>query len=124
MTADVSPVLLEVADGVATITFNRPEAMNSLDVATKEALLASLTAVGGDSAVGWVVLTGNGGALCGGPDAEERVAVRHAAAPQRARRDPTRPVQRGPVRHRLPALQPESPLPGRYAQTGHRGGQR
>ena len=33
--ADVSPVLLEVADGVATVTFNRPDAMNSLDVATK-----------------------------------------------------------------------------------------
>jgi len=35
MVDDVSPVLLEVADGVATLTFNRPDAMNSLDVATK-----------------------------------------------------------------------------------------
>ena len=34
-----SPVLLDVTDGVATITLNRPEAMNSLSVATKEALL-------------------------------------------------------------------------------------
>ena len=33
------PVLLDVADGVATITLNRPDAMNSLDVATKELLL-------------------------------------------------------------------------------------
>ncbi len=33
------PVLLDVSDGVATITFNRPDAMNSLDVATKVALL-------------------------------------------------------------------------------------
>ena len=35
MTADPSaatdPVLLDLADGVATITLNRPDAMNSLD---------------------------------------------------------------------------------------------
>ena len=36
------PVLLEVSSGVATITFNRPDAMNSLDVATKEALLKTV----------------------------------------------------------------------------------
>ena len=33
-----SPVLYDVADGVATIRLNRPEAMNSLDIATKELL--------------------------------------------------------------------------------------
>ena len=32
-------VTYTVDDGVATITLNRPDAMNSLDVATKEALL-------------------------------------------------------------------------------------
>jgi 2-(1,2-epoxy-1,2-dihydrophenyl)acetyl-CoA isomerase len=32
------PVTYAVSDGVATITLNRPEAMNSLDWATKEAL--------------------------------------------------------------------------------------
>ena len=34
-----SPVLLDVTDGVATITLNRPEAYNSLNIATKELLL-------------------------------------------------------------------------------------
>ena len=34
-----APVLLDLADGVATITLNRPQAMNSLDIATKELLL-------------------------------------------------------------------------------------
>ena len=33
------PVLLDVSDGIATITLNRPDAYNSLDVATKELLL-------------------------------------------------------------------------------------
>ena len=44
MTATAPPVLLDVADGVATITLNRPDAMNSLDVATKEALLDAVRA--------------------------------------------------------------------------------
>ena len=33
-----APVLLDVVDAVATITLNRPEAMNGLDVATKDLL--------------------------------------------------------------------------------------
>ena len=36
------PVLLDVADAVATITLNRPEAMNGLDVATKDLLLETV----------------------------------------------------------------------------------
>ena len=45
MTDMTDPVLLDVSDGVATITFNRPDAMNSLDVATKEALLDAVRSV-------------------------------------------------------------------------------
>ena len=36
------PVLLDVADGVATVRLNRPDAMNSLDVTTKELLRDTL----------------------------------------------------------------------------------
>ena len=35
-------VVLDLADGVATVTLNRPEAMNALDIATKGLLLATL----------------------------------------------------------------------------------
>src|SRR5262245_42166811 len=76
----VSPVLLEVADGVATITFNRPDAMNSLDVATKEALLATVRQVADDPAVRCVVLTGNGRAFCVGQDLKEHVEILHSGA--------------------------------------------
>ena len=41
-------MLLDVTDGVATITLNRPEAMNSLDIATKEALLEAVRSVAED----------------------------------------------------------------------------
>ena len=80
MTADVSPVLLEVADGVATVTFNRPEAMNSLDVATKTALLAGLRQVADDPAVRCVVLTGTGRAFCVGQDLKEHVEILKSGA--------------------------------------------
>jgi 2-(1,2-epoxy-1,2-dihydrophenyl)acetyl-CoA isomerase len=77
---DVSPVLLEVADGVATVTFNRPDAMNSLDVATKEALLDALHRVAGDPAARCVVLTGTGRAFCVGQDLKEHVQLLQSGA--------------------------------------------
>jgi 2-(1,2-epoxy-1,2-dihydrophenyl)acetyl-CoA isomerase len=80
MSAEASPVLLEVADGVATITFNRPEAMNSLDVATKEALLAAVREVADDPAARSVVLTGTGRAFCVGQDLKEHVQILQSGA--------------------------------------------
>jgi 2-(1,2-epoxy-1,2-dihydrophenyl)acetyl-CoA isomerase len=77
---DVSPVLLETADGVATVTLNRPEAMNSLDIATKEALLGVLREAADDLAVRCVVLTGTGRAFCVGQDLKEHVELLHSGA--------------------------------------------
>jgi 2-(1,2-epoxy-1,2-dihydrophenyl)acetyl-CoA isomerase len=73
-TAD-GPVLLDVSDGVATITLNRPDAMNSLDVATKVALLETVRAVAEDPAARCVVLTGSGRAFCVGQDLKEHVEI-------------------------------------------------
>jgi len=68
-------VLLEVDAGVATITLNRPTAMNSLDIATKVALRDAVLAVAGDPAVRCVVLTGVGRAFCVGQDLKEHVEL-------------------------------------------------
>lgn len=68
LSAAASPVLLDVAGGVGTVTFNRPAAMNSLDLAAREALLAALAAVAADPGVRCVVLTGTGRAFCTGQD--------------------------------------------------------
>jgi 2-(1,2-epoxy-1,2-dihydrophenyl)acetyl-CoA isomerase len=73
-----SPVLLDLTEGVATITLNRPEAMNSLDVATKESLLETVTAVADDPAARCVVLTGSGRAFCVGQDLKEHVEILHS----------------------------------------------
>ncbi len=63
----------EVADGIATITLDRPDALNALTVAMKEALLAAFRSVARDRAVRAVVLTGAGRAFCAGQDLKERL---------------------------------------------------
>ena len=67
-------VLVDIVGGVTTITLNRPDAMNSLDVATKEALLDAVRSVADDPAARCVVLTGTGRAFCVGQDLKQ-VAV-------------------------------------------------
>ena len=73
-TPPTAPVLLDVVGAVATITLNRPEAMNGLDVATKDLLLEIVGQVSDDPAVRCVVLTGSGRAFCVGQDLKEHLA--------------------------------------------------
>jgi len=68
-----SPVLVEREGAVATVRLNRPEAMNSLDIATKDALVTALSDVAGDPTVRCVVLTGTGRAFCVGQDLREHI---------------------------------------------------
>jgi 2-(1,2-epoxy-1,2-dihydrophenyl)acetyl-CoA isomerase len=68
------PLEYSVEAAVATITFNRPESMNSLDEATKDALLSAMQAAGTDQDVRCVVITGNGRAFCVGQDLREHAA--------------------------------------------------
>ena len=70
-----APVLLDVTAGVATITLNRPDAMNSLDVATKVLLREIVQTVADDPAVRCVVLTGTGRAFCTGQDLKEHIGL-------------------------------------------------
>lgn len=74
MTA-TSTVVLERDGAVAVVRLNRPDAMNALDVATKEALLAVLREVAADESVRCVVLTGTGRAFCVGQDLKEHVQL-------------------------------------------------
>ncbi|MFC5495482.1 enoyl-CoA hydratase/isomerase family protein [Nocardioides caricicola] len=71
----LDPVLLDVTDGVATITLNRPEAYNSLNIATKELLRDTVRQVAEDDAVRCVVLTGTGKAFCTGQDLKEHIEL-------------------------------------------------
>jgi 2-(1,2-epoxy-1,2-dihydrophenyl)acetyl-CoA isomerase len=61
-------VLLEKADGVATITMNRPERLNALDVEMGEELLQAFRGCGADPEVRVIVLTGAGRTFSAGGD--------------------------------------------------------
>jgi 2-(1,2-epoxy-1,2-dihydrophenyl)acetyl-CoA isomerase len=61
--------LLEThADGVATLTMNRPEARNALTGEMQAALAEAINRLAADPSVRAVVLTGAGGAFCAGGD--------------------------------------------------------
>ena len=73
--APAQTVLVEHDDasGVTTITLNRPDALNSLTVPMKEALLAAFESLEGRHGTRSVVLTGAGRAFCAGQDLRERL---------------------------------------------------
>jgi 2-(1,2-epoxy-1,2-dihydrophenyl)acetyl-CoA isomerase len=75
-----SPVTYSVDDAVATITLDRPEAMNSLDNATKVALRDHVLQAADDPSVRAVVLTGSGRAFCVGQDLKEHADALAAGA--------------------------------------------
>ncbi|MBY8884175.1 enoyl-CoA hydratase/isomerase family protein [Streptomyces sp. PTM05] len=78
-------VLYEVTEGLATITLNRPEAMNALSTEAKDALRDTLREAAGDPAVRAVLLTANGRAFCVGQDLKEHVATLRAGRPEGGR---------------------------------------
>ncbi len=66
-------VLTLIEGGVATISLNRPAALNALTRAMKEQLLETLGRLAGEPAVRAIVLTGVGRAFCAGQDLQERL---------------------------------------------------
>ncbi len=61
-------VKLEVRDGIATVTMNRPEAMNALNDKVLRELKAAIAQVRDDPAVRAVIITGEGPAFVAGAD--------------------------------------------------------
>jgi 2-(1,2-epoxy-1,2-dihydrophenyl)acetyl-CoA isomerase len=64
-------VLLERTDHVATITLNRPDAYNALNLELGRALFHAVLEVDEDPGVRCIVLTGAGKAFCGGGDVKD-----------------------------------------------------
>ena len=61
-------VLVEKSEGVATVTLQRPDAANGIDMATGRALMAAAIDCDQDAGVRAVVLTGAGKWFCAGGD--------------------------------------------------------
>jgi 2-(1,2-epoxy-1,2-dihydrophenyl)acetyl-CoA isomerase len=64
---------VEVEDAIATITLDRPDALNALTIGLKEDLRRAILDAGDDDAVRVIVLTGAGRAFCAGQDLRERL---------------------------------------------------
>jgi 2-(1,2-epoxy-1,2-dihydrophenyl)acetyl-CoA isomerase len=62
------PVLLDVADGIARLRLNRPDASNSVDVPLLKALHAAILTCHAEPSVRVVVLSGEGRNFCAGGD--------------------------------------------------------
>ncbi|HEX3175786.1 MAG TPA: enoyl-CoA hydratase [Methylomirabilota bacterium] len=75
----------ERAGAVATITLNRPEARNALDLVMRRELIAALDELEADEAARVVILTGAGGHFCSGGDVKSMRERRSTAAEGRAR---------------------------------------
>jgi enoyl-CoA hydratase/carnithine racemase len=73
------PILLRADEaGVATLTLNRPGALNALSDAMLAELRAAFAALAGDRSVKAVILRGAGKAFCAGHDLKEMQAGRQA----------------------------------------------
>jgi enoyl-CoA hydratase len=64
-------LLLDIADGVAVVTLNRPQAMNALSRALRAALVEAFARLAADPAVEVIILTGSGRAFSAGLDLKE-----------------------------------------------------
>jgi enoyl-CoA hydratase len=70
-----STLIFELHSGVATITLNRPEARNALNLQMCEELRAAALAAAADESVKVVFVRGNGPVFCAGADVKERAGM-------------------------------------------------
>lgn len=61
-------LLLDIRDGVAVLTMNRPDRLNALSQEMIDAAIATLERCHADAGVGCIVLTGSGRGFCAGGD--------------------------------------------------------
>ncbi len=73
-------LLVERVDGIATLTLNRPDSLNSLDLALKQALVDALAELAGDASCRAILLTGAGRSFCVGQDLREHVGTLEAGS--------------------------------------------
>lgn len=79
--SDEQVLTVQDADGVRTITLNRPAAYNSLTIELKERLRDSLAETASDESVRAVVLTGAGKAFCAGQDLKQHIGLLQSQDP-------------------------------------------
>ena len=83
MSTSESVVMYEVADRIATVRLNRPEARNALNRALMHGLWDAVARAGSDPEVDAVIVTGTDPAFCAGADLKEVSGEVSPSAPDR-----------------------------------------
>ena len=78
---DFETIDFSVEAGVATLTLNRPERLNSLNQQMHQEIRAALKQVRVDEDIRCLLLTGNGRGFCAGQDLNDRTVASDAEAP-------------------------------------------
>ena len=73
--APAAPILLSVERGVALITLNRPERLNSFNTTMHAALAETLDRIAEDATIRVALLTGAGRGFCAEQDLADRIAA-------------------------------------------------
>ena len=113
-------ILYAAADGVATLTLDRPEKLNAYTPAMGDEIVAAFRAARADDAVRVVILTGSGRGFCAGVDLEA-LAASHSAGGARSQASPSRGAKLGEedFLRKLPLELLEYPKPVIAAINGH-----
>jgi len=88
---DFKDILFEKEGGVATVTLNRPDRLNSLTTGMYRELSSIMKQINRDDEIKTVILTGAGKGFCAGSDVSDRLARR---------------VEKGTEENRFETLQP------------------
>jgi len=78
---NVENITFTVEEGVAVLTFNRPQTLNSFTVAMHQEVAAAVARARDDSAIRCLVLTGAGRGFCAGQDLGDRAVAGDDAPP-------------------------------------------
>jgi methylglutaconyl-CoA hydratase len=97
MPSDPSPVVVDVAEGVATLTLADPGNRNALSRAVVSGLLDGLAAANADPTVRVIVVTNTGGVFCAGADLSEQSSASSGAKGARGFDELLRAIQASPT---------------------------
>lgn len=75
----LNAILLDIADGVATITLNRPDKLNAFTAGMHAELRQAIAGIRADAGVRALLVTGSGRGFCAGQDLSERMMSPEAA---------------------------------------------
>lgn len=78
--ATYETILVEYAEGIATITLNRPDSLNALNLTVLEDVTAAAADADADDSVRAIILTGAGKAFAAGADIKQMASLDFATA--------------------------------------------